>query len=231
MKICSDCKESKQISEFNKNKSLKDGHEHICRECKKIRAAKYKARPEVKAKAREYELRYRKKNADKIKSRNKELWSNPEYREKQKQYKIENKEKFKEYNRKYVAKSLPKRTVSKHLWLASMEGLESNWSEDEYNDMMNNFSGKCAISGSSDNIEVDHFIARSTGKSGTHKGNMLPVSAKINQSKANKNPYEWIKNRSEEEKARFSIVISYLAGLNNMTEDEYRDFVYECYSN
>ena len=40
-KKCSTCKEDKKITEFNKNKSRKDGHEYACRSCKKIRAAKY----------------------------------------------------------------------------------------------------------------------------------------------------------------------------------------------
>ena len=34
-KKCSTCKEEKRITEFNKNKSRKDGHEYICRLCKK----------------------------------------------------------------------------------------------------------------------------------------------------------------------------------------------------
>ena len=40
-KKCSTCKEEKRITEFNKNKSRKDGHEYDCRLCKKKRASKY----------------------------------------------------------------------------------------------------------------------------------------------------------------------------------------------
>jgi hypothetical protein len=35
MKKCSTCKTEKEFFEFNKNKSQKDGHENICRLCKK----------------------------------------------------------------------------------------------------------------------------------------------------------------------------------------------------
>jgi len=34
-KICSKCKEEKEICEFNKDKTRKDGFENKCKECKK----------------------------------------------------------------------------------------------------------------------------------------------------------------------------------------------------
>jgi hypothetical protein len=36
MKTCTQCKTSKELSEFNKNKTRKDGHASMCRECWKI---------------------------------------------------------------------------------------------------------------------------------------------------------------------------------------------------
>jgi hypothetical protein len=35
MKICSTCKEEKELSEFNRNKSKKDGYSYSCKVCKK----------------------------------------------------------------------------------------------------------------------------------------------------------------------------------------------------
>jgi len=35
-KKCSHCKEYKELAEFHKNKSKKDGHQHACKECRKI---------------------------------------------------------------------------------------------------------------------------------------------------------------------------------------------------
>ncbi len=37
-KRCTDCKTTKPISEFNKNKSENDGYAHICKECRKVRS-------------------------------------------------------------------------------------------------------------------------------------------------------------------------------------------------
>ena len=40
MKTCSDCKEEKDYSEFNKSKNRADGYQHICKKCKSLRYKK-----------------------------------------------------------------------------------------------------------------------------------------------------------------------------------------------
>ena len=57
MKKCSKCKEVKDYSEFGKNKSMADGHNHYCRVCC---AKKYQANKE------RYQQRYL-ENAEKYK--------------------------------------------------------------------------------------------------------------------------------------------------------------------
>lgn len=41
MKTCDTCKQDKELSDFNKNKSKKDGLNSICRECSNKRSKKY----------------------------------------------------------------------------------------------------------------------------------------------------------------------------------------------
>jgi len=41
MKICTTCKKEKEITEFNKNSSKKNGLNNICRNCSNIRSKKY----------------------------------------------------------------------------------------------------------------------------------------------------------------------------------------------
>ena len=41
MKKCTMCKESKEITDFNKNKTKHDGYNNICRECSKARSKQY----------------------------------------------------------------------------------------------------------------------------------------------------------------------------------------------
>jgi len=40
-KICSKCKDEKEIDEFSKNKSRKDGHNNYCKECMRSHSKKY----------------------------------------------------------------------------------------------------------------------------------------------------------------------------------------------
>ena len=71
MKICSKCKEEKDISSFNKKRASKDGHRAECKECQKISNKKYKT-----------------ENREKLKDKNKEYYEN-------------NKERIKEYYKDY----------------------------------------------------------------------------------------------------------------------------------
>jgi len=96
-KICSKCKEKKELSEFYKHKTLKYGVRSECIQCTK----EYnKSRRE---KRKEYEKEYNLKNKDKIKDRNKKYYKNHinEIKEYRKKYYQENKEIFKEYKRKW----------------------------------------------------------------------------------------------------------------------------------
>lgn len=105
-KKCSNCKNIKPLSEFHKNKSQKDGHQHYCKVCRgdSVRRKKYRdANKDKIAKWRkndyeknkekrlEYHSRYRKENKEKLKS----------YREK-------NKEKLKSYAKEYKTKNRSK---------------------------------------------------------------------------------------------------------------------------
>lgn len=66
-KVCSKCKETKSVSEFNRDKSSKSGYKYSCRECDRIAKAKY--RTENKDKIKEYRKRYAIEYKDKIKER------------------------------------------------------------------------------------------------------------------------------------------------------------------
>lgn len=109
-KKCSRCKEVRPITEFWKNKYMKDGFRYWCKNCgrkyqniyiKKLECRKKKSRWDKKnykengEKIRECVKKYRAKNKDKIKELNKE-------------YRIKNLEKIKEQDRKYYIKNKDK---------------------------------------------------------------------------------------------------------------------------
>ena len=58
MKTCSRCKESKELSDFNKTKTNKDGFDNICRECKSYRNKEYRLRNLENEKVRVKEYKY-----------------------------------------------------------------------------------------------------------------------------------------------------------------------------
>lgn len=99
-KICSKCKEEKEVCEFSKNISRKDGYHPQCKNCKN--GWRLNNREHVL----EYKKNYHKKNKDKLNEHTKN-WrqSNPNYH---KNYKEGNKERLVKSNKNYREKNLEK---------------------------------------------------------------------------------------------------------------------------
>jgi len=90
-KICTTCKQEKDLEQFHKNNQNKDGYLNICKECKKAsyeeHKEKYLARqrlrranrtPEQRQKDRQYAQQYRAENLDYVTQRAKEYESRPD---------------------------------------------------------------------------------------------------------------------------------------------------------
>ena len=59
-KICNKCDISKELTQYDKQKSSKSGRKTICKECLKIYTKKYNL--DKKKQIKEYQINYRKKN-------------------------------------------------------------------------------------------------------------------------------------------------------------------------
>lgn len=100
-KICRKCKLDKDINEFSKKNTSKDGKQNICKYCDKQESKKWKENNKEKVKLQRE--RYLKKNPEKLKEYQKEYqkkWAkkNPEkVKLKRKKYNLKNCEKNKEY--------------------------------------------------------------------------------------------------------------------------------------
>lgn len=85
-KICSKCKEEKEVCEFNKDKYMKDGHKSYCKSCqKKQRSLTYYLTDEIKERHRERQKKYYYNNIDKTRERRRNYQNNrfkndPEFR-------------------------------------------------------------------------------------------------------------------------------------------------------
>jgi hypothetical protein len=98
MKVCSKCKEEKELSYFDKDKRKKDGHRSQCKKCIK----------EYYLNNKEYYKEYKEKYKEKYKEYYKERYKNNKeknkeyYKEYRKEYYKNNKEKHKEYCKEYI---------------------------------------------------------------------------------------------------------------------------------
>ncbi|UKS30223.1 hypothetical protein LOZ80_15285 [Paenibacillus sp. HWE-109] len=109
--------------------------------------------------------------------------------------------------------------------------LTLQWSDEIRRDMKDMFGTLCALTQRISRLDDDHFIAIATGHGGTYLGNIIPLSQSVNCSKNDANPFEWIRTRTDIDANRFADVVAYLADLNGLTFDEYRQFVDWCYAN
>lgn len=113
------------------------------------------------------------------------------------------------------------------------KGLPYRWSDSLKDKVLERFIGGCALTGS-DDIHWDHVIPVSIGHGGTILGNMIPLRSDLNVSKNNRNIFEWFplaKKRFNLSQTKFDELIEYLAKVNDMTTNEYRDYVYWCHDN
>lgn len=132
-------------------------------------------------------------------------------------------EHLKEDNRKHTIRRKRRR-----------EALVDDFTNEQREALLDRFNGKCALTGKSLPIHLDHVIPLSIGHGGTTIANMLPIWQRINTSKNASNIFEWYEENGERFEVcpkRFYEAIEYLAELNGMTPDEYRDYVYECHAN
>lgn len=142
----------------------------------------------------------------------------------------EKREKLKEYGKQYrlenpyviKANTIRRRTIEKKL--------PNNLDKDVIKQIYDDFNGRCMLTGSKD-VELDHFIALSTGHCGSYYGNMILLDHNLNRSKSNKNPLEWILSKDKKVVKNFNKLIEYLARINLMKQTEYIEFINWCFNN
>ena len=100
-KVCSKCKEEKNIFEFGNSKKSKDKLQYSCKKCNNLRSKKY--RQNNPQKIREIQKNWRKKNPELLYERHKRyrLQNNEKVNQRLKNFFLKNPEKRKEYRKNY----------------------------------------------------------------------------------------------------------------------------------
>ena len=114
-KICTNCREEKEISNFSKKNKLKDGtqkYQSICKKCVNEQMKYIRVTDEFKQKRIEYDKEYYRINREKVLQRKKEyhIENRDDILEKKREYreKPENKERANAYIKKYIKENRDK---------------------------------------------------------------------------------------------------------------------------
>lgn len=97
----------------------------------------------------------------------------------------------------------------------------------------------CMLTGETTNITLDHFvpvilgeIATMYGIGGTTYENLIPITSKLNKSKASDNPFEWIKKAKVKhgiDMNKWNYTVKYLADKNKLSILEYKNRIDSCF--
>jgi hypothetical protein len=248
-KACVDCSEWKPLEDYSKMKSSPDEKRYVCKRCDIERVRKYRRENEEKYK--ESARKYHADNKEERHAANKVYReTNNQYeRERTKKWREENKEHTKAYSRKYAAENREKIREMVNKWHAKnrdvailyqqqrrarKKSLPDDFTVEQREDVLEYFNNGCALTSDTENIHFDHVIPISSGHGGTTYGNMIPLRADLNFSKHNSNIFEWFEANRQHFKLsteKFEALVDYLAEINNVSIEEYRDHVYWCHDN
>lgn len=252
-KNCLTCGIWKTLEEgFSKQKLGLGGRRASCKLCDKAYRAANKDR------LSEYNQKYRQNNQDKIKQykeenkkkikeqekkyrelhRDKRMAYSREWRQRNRERHLSNYRKWslenKEYLKEYRRITLPRTKLQDQKRRARKKLLDDGLSFEQRNLTLKKFNYGCALTGDKQNLHFDHVIPISIGHGGTTYGNMIPLRGDLNLSKSDSNIFLWFetnKQRLNLSQEKFVELVSWLADVNGVSKEDYRDHVFWCHEN
>jgi len=196
---------------------------------------KRKEDPEFQLKCIEMQRMHYHKNKEKYAQRYKVYYEeNQEYhRERRRKHYFENWEKSREKNKQWFRDNPEQAQVIRMRRRTREYLLPDDITYDEVEEIKKFFGG-CALTGETKDIHLDHVIPLATGRIGAVRGNIIPLKSSLNESKRDKNIFEWFEQNKEYwglSQEKFDKLIDYLATQNEMSVEKYREFVYWCHEN
>lgn len=223
-KVCTACKIDKELSNYYKqNKKNANGDKYIyyppkCKECMVVDAQGWaKSNPD---KVKEISIRDKTTKVDYHKAHKKRYYDNNlmEVKKRKKQWDRDNADKILKYNSNRRAFRI---------------NLPDTITDDDIALTKELFGENCILTNRID-THFEHFIPLSWGHGGTYVGNVYFLCSKLNVSKFNKNPFEWIKEKEVSEQVdmqKWDFLVETLANQNGLTVEEFTNYVYWCDSN
>lgn len=196
---------------------------------------KRKEDPEFQLKCIEMQRIHYHKNKEKYAQRYKVYYEqNQEYhRERRRKHYFENWEKSREKNKQWFRDN-PEQAQVIRMRRRTREYLLPDDITYEEVEEVKLFFGGCALTGEKEDIHLDHVIPLATGRIGAVRGNIIPLKSSLNESKRDKNIFEWFEQNKEYwglSQEKFDKLIDYLSRQNEMSVEKYREYVYWCHEN
>ncbi|MEK5109878.1 hypothetical protein MHI57_24765 [Cytobacillus sp. FSL K6-0129] len=202
----------------------------------RIAEVKHKYYEENRDKITERMRKYREENRDKEAERSRKWYE--ENRDKmaeiRRKYYEENRDRIAEVKRKYYENNREKFYIRDAKRRARKRALPDTLTESEYAKTLDYFGNACALTGETTDLHREHALPLAIGHGGTVRENMYPMAGRLNLSKGDRNIFEWFeanRKRFKLSQERFDRLIEWLGKANDMTVEEYRDYVYWCHDN
>lgn len=241
---CTKCRKKLPSNDFYNTRKGFFGKHNMCKECSKSkRHEHYKNNKEkVLEKSRQYyqenrefyrewSQEYYKRNKDTFSENGKKWYENNKERVK------ENVRRWYECNREYkaqVVRQWVKANPDRKRLSGQLRRARKLLLPDTLTYEQTLLLGDTCVLTGADLTHLDHVIPVSIGHGGTTYENMIPLSAELNLSKNASNVFEWAHFNYERlgfTLERFYEVMTEVADRNDMTLEEYRDYVYWCHAN
>jgi len=189
MKHCSNCGQTKTLSEFYRNKTKKGGLTGYCKQCCRASSVRYAAENAEIIRIRK--AKYRAENVEEEKARHaKYRAENPEREQAyQAKYRAENSEKRQVYHAKYRSAHRDKLRAQENLYRAQKRNAKGNATADQIQAKWEVYGGTCYICGSPAEA-TDHVVPLAVGGS-NWPANLRPICNRCNSSKRATWPYNF----------------------------------------
>lgn len=243
MRVCKKCSINKAESEYYFTDKQRAYLDSVCKECRRAeQRARNRETPEQRRERQaskvykthdpEYRRKYYEENREAILAKDKKRYESrkEERLTYYKEYAKNNEARIKEIKRRYYLRNKDKCIFRAYRRKMAVKKSSFRLTKSCIPSIIQEFKGVCALSGDAD-THLDHFIPISTGHGETSRYNLILLSAHLNLSKSDRNPFEWAESLTDDQRIRFDKVVEYLADLNGLTVSDYREFVFWCFEN